>query len=107
MSRVGRGRLAHPSAAPAAGELTKEVVRIGEVVVEQILSGRLEGAIDDRQDQAELALVLDGAAVLEVEGERIELMAGDWVLLPPATPHRLVWTEPGTNWLTVHVPAAP
>ena len=47
--------------------------------------------------------MLAGAAVLDVDGERVELAAGDWVLLPARTPHRLVHTEPGTNWLTVKV----
>ena len=47
--------------------------------------------------------MLAGAAVLDVEGERVELNASDWILLPAHTPHRLVHTEPGTSWLTVKV----
>ena len=102
MSDVQRGRLLDPSAAPAAGEQTDHVVSMRNVFVEQILSG-LVGPVDYDQDDDEFALVLAGAAVLDVDGEPVELAAGDWVLLPARTPHRLVHTEPGTSWLTVKV----
>lgn len=101
------GRLAHRSAAPSTGEHTLEVVRVEGVVVNQILSGTLQGAVDYVQDHGELAVVLEGSAVVDVAGERLELAAGAWVLLPAGTPHRLVSTAPRTNWLTVHLGVAP
>ena len=69
------------------------------VAVEQILSGAIEPVAYDETDD-ELAIVLAGAAVLDVEGEHVELTASDWILLPAHTPHRLLHTEPGTSWLT-------
>ena len=47
--------------------------------------------------------LLDGTAELEDDGERFSLEQGDCVLLPRRTPHRLIRTTQGTNWLTVHV----
>ena len=47
--------------------------------------------------------LLDGTAELEVNGKRLFLEQGDWVLLPRRTPHHLIRTTQGTNWLTVHV----
>ena len=44
-----------------------------------------------------------GAAVLEVEGERLQLGAGDWVLLRADVQHRLVETLPGTSWLALRI----
>ena len=76
---------------------------MGTVVIEEILSGRLEGPVDYRQEQDEWVVVLDGGAVLEVDGQHLELGQGDWVLIPAAVPHRLVETTPGTRWLAVHV----
>ena len=102
MNGVRRGRLLDPSAAPATGERTEPVVQIRGVAVEQILSGAIEPVDYDETDD-ELAIVLAGAAVLDVEGERVELTASDWILLPAHTPHRLLHTEPGTSWLTVTV----
>ena len=48
-------------------------------------------------------MVLAGGATLEVDGERVELEARDWLFLPSGLPHRLVETEPGTSWLAVHL----
>jgi mannose-6-phosphate isomerase-like protein (cupin superfamily) len=103
---VMRGRLHSPDDAPARGEDTHRLSELGPVVVDQILSGRLDGPVDYRQDTDEWVVVLDGGATLDVEGERMHLTAGDWVLLPAHTPHRLVETEAGTSWLTVTAPAS-
>ena len=46
--------------------------------------------------------MLNGGAVLEVGDERLDLVAGDWVLLRAHTTHRLIDTLPGTSWLAVH-----
>jgi mannose-6-phosphate isomerase-like protein (cupin superfamily) len=100
---VLRGRLLDPSAAPADGEAVEPLVRVRNLAVEQILSGRVETPVDYRQDQDEWFVVLAGSAVLVVEGERLELAPGDWVLLESGIPHRLEQTEPGTSWLTVHL----
>ena len=58
---------------------------------------------DYLQDQDEWITLLAGAAVLDVGDARVELAAGDWVLLPAKVPHRLVSVEPGSHWLAVHV----
>lgn len=100
MSAVQRGRLLDSTVAPTTGEHSAEIVRVRNVVVEQVLSGRVE-PVDYDQDEDEWAVVLEGSAVLDVDGERVELTKGDWVLLPARMPHRLVHTEPGTSWLTV------
>ena len=98
-----RGHLLDPSAAPAAGERVEELLRIGDLSVEQILSGRLEEPADYRQDEDEWVVVLAGSAALVVEGEQVAMGPGDWVLLEAGTPHRLERTEPGTSWLAVHL----
>jgi cupin 2 domain-containing protein len=74
------------------------------VLVEQILSSA--SASDELyvQERDEWVVVLEGAAVLEVEGVTTELTVGDWIVLPAGVAHRVVRTEPGTNWLAVHTP---
>ena len=49
-----------------------------------------------------MALLLEGSALLEVGGQPLQMGPGDWVWLPAGAPHRLVSTEPGTSWVTVH-----
>ena len=104
---IRRGRLADPSAAPAAGERTEVLASLGNVVVEQILTGRLDEPVDFDQPHDEWVVVLAGGATLEVGSELLELGPGDWVLLPARTPHRLVRARPGTSWLAVHRLPAP
>ncbi len=95
------GRLQAGAAAPDEGERTELLARGTGFVVEQILSGRLAAPQDYEQDHDEWVVILDGGAVLEVDGVAHELGVGDWWLLPAGTPHRLVRTEPGTSWLAV------
>jgi cupin 2 domain-containing protein len=100
-----RGRLSPPDAAPRTGETSRRLADLDHAVVDQILSGRLDEPVDYRQDESEWVLLLHGEATLDVGEERLHLEAGDWVLLPARTPHRLVETRPGTSWLTVTSPA--
>ncbi|MFN8026110.1 MAG: cupin domain-containing protein [Acidimicrobiia bacterium] len=95
------GRLGSPADAPAQGETTRFVARLTGATVEEIHSGALEEATEYESGVDEWVVVLAGAATLVVEGERLALTAGSWVLLPAGTPHTLVETEPGTHWLTV------
>ncbi len=50
----------------------------------------------------EWVVVLVGAAVLEVDGVVVRLGPADWIALPAGTPHRVVRTESGTQWVAVH-----
>jgi cupin 2 domain-containing protein len=86
------------------GERVEQIVHVGETVIEQILSGELDEPFEYDQDHDEWVVVLRGAAELEVNGERLSLKPGDWVLLPRRTSHRLVQTTRGTSWLAVHLP---
>jgi mannose-6-phosphate isomerase-like protein (cupin superfamily) len=70
--------------------------------VEHIVSGRLEAPVDYDQDDDEWVLVLAGSAEIEIHDEVLDLAAGDWLLLPARTPHRLLSVEPGTRWLALH-----
>jgi cupin 2 domain-containing protein len=102
-ARYLRGRLRDASEAPATGEETERLLELGDVLIEQILSGTLEAPADYRQPQDEWVLVLSGRARLELDGELVELEGREWLFLPAGLPHRLLETEPGTDWLAVHV----
>lgn len=95
------GRLGDSSNAPAHGESTRFVAQLGGAMVEEIHSGTLDGPDDYCSEVDEWVVVLAGAATLVIDGERLDLTPGDWVLLPAGTEHTLVRTEPGTHWLTV------
>ena len=88
MTTAARGRLRPPSDAPAEGERSEQIARLGGVVVEQILSGTLSAPEDYDQDHDEWVVLVSGGATLIVGDERLDLVAGDWVLLhaPRAAP---------------------
>jgi len=104
MTSVRRGRLSPGTEAPSSGERSEVLARIGGAVVEYILSGSVSTPVDYDQPHDEWVAVLDGAAVIEVDAERVMLSSGDWILLPAHVPHRLVETQPGTRWLALHGP---
>jgi cupin 2 domain-containing protein len=99
------GRLLPASAAPSTGERIERIVALRGLVVEQILSGSIVARQDYLQDADEWVVVLAGAAIMEVDGERVALAAGDWTLLPAGVPHSVIETQAGTNWLAVHLSA--
>jgi cupin 2 domain-containing protein len=102
MSDVTAGRLLEPADAPRNGERVEEIARIGNLVIEQMLSGQVE-PVDYLQAHDEWVLVLSGGATLDVDGDVRELGTNDRVLLPAGTPHRLLTARPGTTWLAAHL----
>jgi cupin 2 domain-containing protein len=98
---VARGRLLPASGAPAVGERTEPIAKLGDVLVEQILSGATGAPVDFDQAHDEWVVVLNGRATMVVGDEPLDLVAGDWVFLRAHEPHRLLETEPGTSWLAL------
>lgn len=71
--------------------------------IEHIVSNRAK-SLDDffyDQDEDELVSVIQGSAQLLVMDELIYLKAGDSVLLPAHTLHRVVMTSSDCVWLCV------
>jgi cupin 2 domain-containing protein len=102
MTAPRRGRLRPGESAPARGEVLFPLVGADGLEVRQVLSGELEGPVDYQQPDDEWALVISGSARLKVGDEVLALGPGDWVWLPAGTPHRLLSTDQGTSWVTVH-----
>jgi mannose-6-phosphate isomerase-like protein (cupin superfamily) len=104
MTEPKRGRLRPGADAPTTGETVLALVDTPAVLVEQILSS--SSASDEVYVQArdEWVAVVEGAALLEVDGAPVELVSGDWIVLPAGVPHRVLRTEAGTSWLAVHTP---
>lgn len=98
-----RGRLRAGAQAPAVGEELDSVLALPGVAVEQILSGELAEPVDYRQEHDEWVVLLEGRATLVVDGDDVDLAAGEWLFLPAGVEHRLLSTAPGSSWLALHV----
>jgi cupin 2 domain-containing protein len=103
MTELVRGSLDDFGTGPETGERIDEICRLHNVVIEHVYSAQLDAPIEFLQEHDEWVVVLRGHATLEVEGEVVLLDAGDWVLLPARTAHRVLHAERGTRWLAVHV----
>ncbi len=88
--------------APSDGERFEDVARLGSVRIEAIVSSATPEPTVYVQDHDEWVLVLEGRATLDVDGARVDLEAGSWVLLPARTRHRVLQTDAGTRWLALH-----
>jgi quercetin dioxygenase-like cupin family protein len=106
VTELRHGVLASPGDHPSEGEQFHQLVSQQGVVIEQIQSAASNDPTNYIQDHDEWVVVLAGSAVLDVGGERYELAAGDWLLLPAHVPHSVEHTAAGTNWLAVHLPPA-
>lgn len=103
---VRRGQF-DTGAPPGRGERFTEIARVGNVVVESIVSSASPLGDVYRQAHDEWVMLLEGAADLDVDGDHVSLAAGDWVLLPAGVPHRVLRTTDGARWLAVHVHPRP
>ncbi len=101
------GSLFAGSSAPDVGERVHRLSTGAGWWIEQILSGTLAAPVDDVLDHEEWVVLMEGSAVLEVDGTVVTLDRGDWIRLGPGTPHRVRTTRPGTSWLAVHLPTQP
>lgn len=102
-SSVRAGRLT--DAVPVAGEDFHPLVVLGTARVEHIVSSGTPDPGEQVQAWDEWVLVLAGAGELDLSGRQVLLAAGDWILIPAGTAHRVVGAEPGTQWIAVHGPA--
>ena len=55
------------------------------------------------QEEDEWLVVLQGQATLLLNDEKKTLIKGDTLFIPSKTPHRVLSTQNGTVWLTVHI----
>ena len=97
---VRSGRLS--GVVPDTGEAFHALAALDGVRIEHIVSSAHPDPGLQAQDWDEWVLVLTGEAELDVRGEVVALDPGSWLLLPAGTPHRVLRTQAGTQWLAVH-----
>lgn len=102
------GNVFHDLPQAAQGEVLQDLLAVPGLRIERIVShgqASPEGFWYD-QDWDEWVLVLQGLAVLELEGrtEPLVLSVGDYCWLPAHCRHRVAATAPQepTIWLAVH-----
>ncbi|WP_456451897.1 cupin domain-containing protein [Hydrogenimonas sp.] len=87
---------------PEAGEYFETLLKNDRVTIELIVSSDTPEPLLYHQKHDEAVLLLEGRALLWVDGKHVTLKRGDFLHIPADTPHRVLETEAGTRWLAIH-----
>jgi cupin 2 domain-containing protein len=89
--------------APAAGERFDMLLNHKNLVIERIISSSVITPQESVQEQDEWVLLLQGEALLQVDGKPVALKAGDHLFLPAGLRHTVERASAGAMWLAVHL----
>jgi len=90
-------------APPVTGERFDTLLQHKNLVIERICSSSDMPLTRYVQTQDEWVLLVQGTAVIEIDGTTESLKAGDYVFLPANTPHCVREVSEGALWLAVHL----
>ena len=88
---------------PEVGEDFKSLFKSENIDIVRIVSSE---KLEDKlyiQDIDEFVILLEGEALLEVEGKEVILKKGDTLFIPAKMPHRVLRTKKGTLWLAIYM----
>ena len=102
---VCSGNLYADPVPPKQGERFEPLLQHRNLVIERIISSATATPTEFVQAQDEWVLLVQGTAILDIDGETKSLKAGDYVFLPAQTPHTVKQVSAGALWLAVHLHA--
>ena len=97
------GNLFENAVQPPEGERFEELLRHRNLVVERIVSSAFTEGQEYVQPQDEWVLLVQGEALLRVDGVVTPLLAGNYLFLPAGTPHTVERVSAGALWLAIHL----
>ena len=89
-------------------ELSETILQQENIRIERIVSKGHTTPVGEWYDQNwdEWVILLQGNAILLFKDDNtINLVSGDYLLIPAHTRHRVEWTDPDEEciWLTIHI----
>ena len=103
IAKTNSGNLYDNAAPPAQGERFETLLQHKNLVIERIISSAATNPTACVQEQDEWVLLVQGTAVIDIDGAAKSLKAGDCVFLPAKTPHAVKQVSAGALWLAVHL----
>lgn len=88
---------------PQSGETFTTLLEHKNIKINRIVSSEDVNEIEYLQEEDEWLILLEGKATLILDHKEKELKKGDILFIPSKTPHRVLLTQQGTLWLTVHI----
>ena len=88
---------------PRIGETFTTLLQHKNIKINRIVSSDDLDETEYIQEDDEWLVVLEGKATLLLKDEKKTLIKGESLFIPSKTPHRVLSTQSGTVWLTVHI----
>lgn len=88
---------------PQNGETFTTLLAHKNIKINRIVSSDTLDETVYQQDEDEWLVLLEGEATLLLNNEKRKLAKGDTYFISSKTPHRVLSTQNGTVWLTVHI----
>ena len=88
---------------PQSGETLTTLLEHKNIKINRLVSSDDLKVTEYKQEEDEWLVVLEGQATLLLDNEEKELSKGDTLFIPSTMPHRILSTQSGTVWLTVHI----
>jgi cupin 2 domain-containing protein len=88
---------------PKTGEIFTTLLEHKNIKINRIVSSANVEPIEYMQEEDEWIVVLGGKATLLIRNKEVILLKGDTFFISANTPHKVLKTENGTVWLTVHI----
>jgi cupin 2 domain-containing protein len=88
---------------PRTGETFTTLLEHKNIKINRIVSSDDLDETEYIQEEDEWLVVLEGKATLLLKDEKKTLIKGESLFIPSKTPHRVLNTQSGTVWLTVHI----
>jgi len=88
---------------PVTGESFTPLLTHKNITINRIVSADTLKVKTYIQEEDEWVILIEGEAILQIEEKERKLSKGDSLLIPAKTPHKVLHTQQGTLWLTVHI----
>ncbi len=88
---------------PQSGETFTPLLAHKNIKINRIVSSDDLVETEYLQEEDEWLVLLEGEATLLLNEAEQTLKRGDTLFIPANTPHRVLYTQNGTLWLTVHI----
>jgi len=88
---------------PQDNETFTTLLEHKNIKINHIVSAENIEQIEYIQEEDEWLIVIEGKATLSLKNKVQTLNKGDTLFIPAKTPHRVLETQKGTVWLTVHI----
>jgi len=88
---------------PKSGETFTTLLAHKNIKINRIISSDHLDETEYLQEEDEWLVLLEGEATLLLDQTERTLTKGDTLFIPAKTRHRVLHTQNGTIWLTVHI----